>query len=71
MTDKRSAMEIAIEHRPSLADAEVVQRYRNGNTRTCLRNTRTGEYFISFCSAHYDYDAECHTCHTGRWAYPA
>ena len=69
MTDKPTPMETAIERRPSLADAEVVRQLKNGTTRTRLKNKRTGEYFYSVCSAHWDYAAECEQCHMGGWHY--
>lgn len=69
MTGKPSQMETAIERRPSLADAVPAQVPMSGTTRTRLRNSRTGEWFNSFCSAHWDYDPECSRCHDGVWGY--
>lgn len=52
----------------SLADAAPVRSPRTG--RTSLMNTKTGEQFYSYCSAHWSWDPDCSDCQKGAWAWP-
>ena len=67
--DKLSEMGIDSVRAASLADATPVPVQVSGMTLMRLKNQRTGEYLISFCSAHRSYDSSCPACHSGVWTY--
>lgn len=56
--------------RASLEDAVLVHKPSSGRMRWILMNSRTGEHFYSFCSAHSDHEPSCDLCHKGAWAFP-
>ena len=65
--DRLTAMGIDSVRAQSLADATPVLTLLNGMPRTRLQNERTGEFLISFCSAHLSYNYDCPRCHLGVW----
>lgn len=67
-TDKLSEMGIDSVRAASLAAATLAPRQVNGITKWSLQS-ETGEWFYSFCSSHWDHDANCPRCHTGMFGW--